>query len=57
MVISGYRQFSKSPSPDLFLEAQPRDINLGEGIWKLPISRNNHTLNVLLYRYNVMKPI
>ena len=27
----GYRQFSIAPSPGLFPEAEPREINLGEG--------------------------
>ena len=25
---------------------------MGKGQWKLSVSRNNHTLTVLLYRYN-----
>ena len=30
---------------------------IGKGQWKLPVSRNNHTLTVLLYRYNTFMPV
>ena len=34
----------------------PLEINMGKGQWKQPVSRNNHTLTVLLYRYNTFMP-
>ena len=29
----------------------------GKGEWILPVSRNNHTLTVLLYRYNTFMSV
>ena len=30
---------------------------MGKGEWSLPVSRNNHTLTVLLYRYNTFMSV
>ena len=37
----------------------PLEINLGSGQWKLPryLYPENHTLTVLLYRYNTFMPV
>ena len=36
---------------------QPREINMAKGQWKLPVSRNNYSLTVLLNRYNTFMPV
>ena len=51
------KAYSIAPSPGLFPEAQSREINLGKGQWKLPVSRNNHIITVLFYRYNTFMPV
>ena len=53
----GYRQFLITLRPGLFPEAQPLEINMGKGEWLLPVSQNNHTLTVLLYRYNTFMSV
>ena len=38
----------------------PLPISCGygsKGQWKVPVSRNNHTLTVILYRYNTFIPV
>ena len=46
------------PEPMFILpEAKPREISMGKGEWILPVSRNDHTLTVLLYRYNTFMPV
>ena len=52
----GYEGYRKFPLPRAQVYFQ-REINMGKGEWLLPVSRNNHTLTVLLYRYNTFMPV
>ena len=44
------------PEPRFISIGAPEGNKLGRGVI-LPVSRNNHTLTVLLYRYNTFMPV
>ena len=56
----GYRQFSLPRARFISRDAAERNKHWQgaiQGAIELPVSRNNHTLIVLLYRYNTIRPM
>ena len=48
---------SHCPEPRFISRGAGQGNKHGRGLWLLSVSRNNHTLTILLYRYNTFMPV